>query len=65
MALHCLFSTVDETLWEKTSTLRHLKKKYFLCTLYVTEIQWKVKFMSSKISSFSSLKHDSKSDKVS
>ena len=34
-----LFSTVDEILWKKVSTLRHFLNKYFLFSLNIIEIQ--------------------------
>ena len=50
MVLFRLFTTADEILWTKVSTLCHFLKKYLLFILKMIEIQQKVKFMSLKIS---------------
>ena len=50
MVLYRLFSTVDEILRKKVSTLRHFLKQYFLFNLNIIEIQQKIKFMSLNIS---------------
>ena len=39
MALYRPFSTVDEILWKKVSTLRYFLKKYFPFILNIIEIQ--------------------------